>query len=431
MACNNFSPLFKTSSVSELDVFEKPSFSTGIDKMHYLEMRPTSQITTESSPIEFMISGQNRDYTDLKRSTLHVTAKILMSDGSPLPEEAHVAPVNLWLHSLWSQIDIKLNGKLVTTSSNLYPYKSYLKLLLGTQNEDASNTGQLFYRDSHRDMNNTDPYTGGNVGLMSRGDHVEQSKSVTMYGPIFEDVMGCDKFLINGVDINIKLHPSSPKFNLMSGVVNAGCKVVLEDVYLRLCKIRPTESIITGHASILNTEDAVYPYIKTDLRVASIATGLQSFTWDHIFQDCCPNKVIIGLVSSKAMEGDYKENPFNFKSFNASNIGLFIDGDSVPGQPMEISEANMITAYQGLFDPRNPITPNITREAFKTGYTLFQFTLEPYYGREFVDQIKKGNVCLKVRFSSALTETVSCLVYAEVPQVLKIDKARNIVTESS
>ena len=34
----------------------------------------------------------------------------------PLPEDAAVAPVNLMLHSMFSQVDISLNEKLVTPS---------------------------------------------------------------------------------------------------------------------------------------------------------------------------------------------------------------------------------------------------------------------------------------------------------------------------
>ena len=39
-------------------------------------------------------------------------------------------PVNNILHSLFSEIDVSLNGKVVTPGTDTYPYKAYLEKLL-------------------------------------------------------------------------------------------------------------------------------------------------------------------------------------------------------------------------------------------------------------------------------------------------------------
>ena len=60
-----------------------------------------------------------------------------------------VGPINLFLHSLFSQVDISLNGTLVTTSTNTYPYRAMLETLL-SYGEDAKKTqltSALFYND--------------------------------------------------------------------------------------------------------------------------------------------------------------------------------------------------------------------------------------------------------------------------------------------
>ncbi|XP_041376686.1 uncharacterized protein LOC121389141 [Gigantopelta aegis] len=126
------------------------------------DTRPTSQITTENSPVEFNVYGQGVDYIDLKCTKLHVRAKITKADGSILTKDEKVGPVNLWLQSFWSQVDLTLNGKLVTTSTNLYPYKSYLKVLLnGTSTaKESSLQSQLYYKDTSDDIDSVDPITG-------------------------------------------------------------------------------------------------------------------------------------------------------------------------------------------------------------------------------------------------------------------------------
>ena len=47
---------------------------------------------------------------------LYVKAKIVKKDESNLADDAQIGPINLWLHSLFSQVDLQLNGKLVTPS---------------------------------------------------------------------------------------------------------------------------------------------------------------------------------------------------------------------------------------------------------------------------------------------------------------------------
>ena len=57
---------------------------------------------------------------------MYVKAKITAQDGSNIADDAEVGPVNNFLHSLFSHIDISLNGTLVTSSTNTYPYRAYI-----------------------------------------------------------------------------------------------------------------------------------------------------------------------------------------------------------------------------------------------------------------------------------------------------------------
>ena len=69
-----------------------------------------------------MIDGTGDEYLDLYHTNLYVEAKVVCADGSALPEDTDVAPVNLTLHSLFSQVDVSLNESI----SDLI--KSYLPL---------------------------------------------------------------------------------------------------------------------------------------------------------------------------------------------------------------------------------------------------------------------------------------------------------------
>jgi len=47
-----------------------------------------------------------------------VKARVTALDGTNLAADAAFGPVNLFQHSLYSQVDISLNGTLVTASTN-------------------------------------------------------------------------------------------------------------------------------------------------------------------------------------------------------------------------------------------------------------------------------------------------------------------------
>ena len=87
---------------------------------NWIEYHPLTTVG-DDSPIEFEINGNRENYMDHANTMLYACAKILRMDGTAIEEDTPVGPVNLFLHSLLSQVDISLNGTQVTTSTNNYP----------------------------------------------------------------------------------------------------------------------------------------------------------------------------------------------------------------------------------------------------------------------------------------------------------------------
>jgi len=65
-----------------------------------------------------------------KNSLLYVRAKATDAQGADLGADTAVRPTNLLLHSMFSQIDISLNGTLISSSTNTYAYRSIIETLL-------------------------------------------------------------------------------------------------------------------------------------------------------------------------------------------------------------------------------------------------------------------------------------------------------------
>ena len=134
---------------SELDLFSVPPTQTSVENGTWVEYHPITTLT-ENSPIEFDIPSSGEDYVDFANSYLHVKAKIVKGNGENLAADDVVAPTNLWLHSLFSQVDVSLNGTQITSSTNTYPYRAMIETLLtyGGDAKQSQLTSALFYKDT-------------------------------------------------------------------------------------------------------------------------------------------------------------------------------------------------------------------------------------------------------------------------------------------
>ncbi|XP_078318974.1 uncharacterized protein LOC144620864 [Crassostrea virginica] len=251
-------------------------------------------------------------------------------------------------------------------------------------------------------------------------------------GPLLEDVCRLDRFVLNGVDVNIKLYRQNPSFCLMSGEENPNYKIVFDDVIFRVCRIQVSPGIIVGHNKTLETTTAKYPLINTDVKLASIASGQTRFIWDNIYLSQCPSKIVVGLVSTEAQTGNYQKNPFNFQTFGATQVGVFVNNVSIPGQPYKIEKECYVSAYRSLFDIVDKTQLDsgnyIERDDWPNGYSLFGFCLQPQFGNnETLSLVNHANVRIEIAFQQALRETVSCILYAEFPSYFEIDNTRNVI----
>jgi len=134
----------------------------------WVEYHPLTTVTN-GSPIEFDISASGEDYIDFANTLLYVKTKITAANGTDLADDAAVGPVNLFLHSLFSQVDISLNGTLITASTITCPYRAMMETLL-SYGEDAKRsqlTSSLIYKDQAGRMDSVDFADGAaNKGLV-------------------------------------------------------------------------------------------------------------------------------------------------------------------------------------------------------------------------------------------------------------------------
>ncbi|XP_046572754.1 uncharacterized protein F54H12.2-like [Haliotis rubra] len=308
-----------------------------------------------------------------------------------------------------------------------------MKTLLnyGADAKKSQMTSQLFYKDeggNNSAIESTNSVTGTNYGLTARGNFIKKSKELTMSGPLYEDVFGMNRHLINGVDLTLKLYRSSPAFCLMSGKAKQEYTIELLDAYLQICKLKVNPALILAHNTLFqNNSNALYPFTKSEVKVNSIPVSQLTHTIDNVSNPIA-NRYIVGFVESKSLNGAYDGNPFNFQSSMLKTVSLYVNGVSVPGRPTRADDVN---SYVNMFDGAGLWRENqgncISREEFLLGNALFVFQLEEVCGEsEYLNLVKSGNVRLEIEFKTALTQTLSCIILSERNSIIEIDQARNV-----
>jgi len=180
---------------TELDLFTVPPTQTSIQQeAEWVEYQPLTSILG-NAPIEFSVIGSGEEYIDLSNNVmLYVRAKITRNNNTNLAEDSTSAPVNLLLHIMYNQVDISLNGTLINSSTNTYPYRCMLETLL-SYGEDAKKSqlcAEFFYKDQAGNMDEvvTEEADGHapNKGLQKRRALMTESKEFDMIGRIHGDI---------------------------------------------------------------------------------------------------------------------------------------------------------------------------------------------------------------------------------------------------
>lgn len=419
-------------ATSELDLFGIAPTQTSIESSSYSEYYPLTSVA-DGSFVEFEISGSGEDYLDLNNTYLHLKTKIVTENGNDLPNDATIAPVNYFLHSMFCQVDVLLNGTQITSSTSTYPYRAVIETLLsyGSDAKKSQLASALFSKDMAGRMD-TVTVENNNPAFIKRRDLAAGSRVIDMMGRLHLDLFFQDRYLLNEVTVKIKLTRSKDNFCLMGAP--AGCKVVIVGASMIVRKVRLSPSVLLAHAKTLETATAKYPIKRVVCKSFTVPQGVLDVNQEKLFSGQLPTRLVVGLVYNDAFNGSLNRNPFNFAHNNVSEIGVYLDGQGQLIQPVKTNygTGEYVQAYFRLFTGTNKINRDegndILFDEFPNGYCLYAFDLTPDLceGQNF-NLVKQGTVRLAIKFSDAPARALSVLCYAEFESLIEIDRSRNVI----
>lgn len=350
----------------------------------------------------------------MKKSFFYVRAKVTLENGDSLPEETvvTVSVANLWMNSLFQYFEVSLNGKIVS-AQQYYPYIAYLKAFLGNNGSSGEDMSTALYKEE-TDAGLLD---ANNPGFTFRGKYIQKSQSVEMCGELFSDIFDIDKYLLPEVELRLKFTRTSNAFNITSSNEGVNYKTVIENAVFYCRKHILTNEMRDMHKKMLLSKPAIYPFIKSDIKTYLIPKSAQNSVSESLFaSSMLPHRILIALVKTSAMNGNYQLNPFNFEEFNVSNITVSVNSDAsiYKNHNIEITDSNRLLAFQMLkqglvsgFD--------LNRKKYVDGNNIYYFELAASQA------IRAGNVKIEILFAKPLEIPVTAIIFSQNQSCFFID----------
>jgi len=318
-------------TTSEFDIFvhsHTQKSVLGTIETAYKPIAPVNQ-----NGLEFFILADNDTYVDLVIK-IYVRSKLISASGKNVDFMEPHGRTNNFLHSLFSQCNVTLNGVTITQASEHYHYCSYLETLM-TYVTDAAAThlSNAYWYLNTGDMQASDPTAvtlnaTTNRGFITRWNRFSASRDAQLFSRLHSDICNVPLYLVPGVKLQIRLTKARPSFYLMNKSVDSKTVFKFLDAQLLLRRLRPNHAILLAHNSTPNKGSlARYNLTRVELKTFTFSAGSKSLSIDSAVLGPIPKRLLFTMVNNTDFIGSLHSNPYKFQHYDISDISLFVTGN--------------------------------------------------------------------------------------------------------
>lgn len=425
------------STLSEFNYFKPTVIQSSITE-EYDEEFLCSNLSPHGTTLDFFIPAVTGIFRDLSNTFLEVECKVVkgnIPNTTDIDANDAVAPVNNFLHSLFSDCDISICGTRTTERESLYPYRAVIEQLLSSSRDVLETRAKLagWDLDMNADAmdrtiiaaaNNVDP----NPQTLTRRKLIEGSRLCTLIGRIHCDISHQDLDIPPECKIHIKLVRAPNEFVLMAAE-NSNYKVAIHSARLLVRSKKVTPELLMAQREMLSVSPFKIPFAQVGLRKLQIPRGQTSHSFQNVTPGKLPRRVVVALIQQDRINGKFNLNPFKFENFDLNRLVLTVNGTPIPRTPLEMdySDKNYQHAYLntliglGLDIGNNGIV--LTPELWAKAYNLYAFKISPGPIDCGIESSKlSGTINLEFNFGTVTAQPIEVILYSETNRMLEIDE---------
>ncbi|KAH7675872.1 Protein F19G12.2 [Aphelenchoides avenae] len=327
-------------------------------------------------------------------------------------------------------VKVKLNGREVFNSNSLYAYKAYLDTELTYSGEVKKSYLSCagWYPDGKSQ-------TSGSA-VESRASLLSKGEPVQFLSRLYIDLFNQERYLINGVDIEIEVTPHKSNFSLINlGDADAkSYRLLVTSCKMYVKTLNVMDGLSVSITDKLQTTAARYPYRKAELKSTFISAGTYEVN-KMMFTDNLPSWAAVAFVAASSYMGDQKSSPFDFKPFGVREISLNANGENYPNIAYDLSWSGnkFCRAFHDMHEGSGlgSDSNGISMDKYASGWTVFVFNLSDSDDNSSTfDLVRTGSTSVNVKFSEPVPSGgIYMIVYGERHSLLLLDSNRTVSTD--
>ena len=447
----------QTFDSSIVDYFDLPPTDLTAQKTNVVEYSPVAA----GSPANFVIEDET-NFIDLTRSYFTVQFKFTTPVGANIPTASHIFPPSIGVHGFFKQVDMWLNKTLLTSQSEMYPWKVAMAQALNYTPEEiedvlsatgAYRTGDFPSPITANNLNDGQPHQNWTDLTQTAKDAVYRGRikktslitaadasitSILTFTPLLE-MFQTNKLLPPGMRMEFQFTLNDPKFFLTT---NMAAVPILDMGQFKIRFHAQTINLRSSVAEKILTKMASggtikYPLITTEVRRFIIPADSVEYTVDQIFESRIPFRFHAAMVAQQNFLGTKAYDPFLFRRYGMTESRLLIDDQLVGGKPVRYAAGASNTDLIGYDRFRRESGLQKTRgrclvdaDTFKQGAFLQCWDLTPTGSTpNYAHMLPKGrgNMRLEMSFDLAGGKPIIYLiVFGEFQSTLEIASDKTV-----
>ena len=382
--------------------------------------------------LEFRIPGTVGAFLDLSSLLIEMKLQLRHHDGSDLADDYHIGIANGISNTLFKSISVFINDKMIE-SNPVFSYSSYLKMLMNINRDNIDSFGKcgFFHDDANPQGAVTRVY---NAAVFTTASNLEHKLLTQLKGegvdvcfPLLFDSTSLDMYLLDGVDVRIRLEMANNNWILNTDTELTNVSLNVFKAKLWIDRVLPHYNAMMALNEALNLKPIEYVFQKTIHKTYVVGLNENSIMIDRPFGMVIPEKMHMIIVNMNAFSGRPRLNGLYFEHVQMENCHLTVNGNTQYYVTTDFPNSYSQLYYETLKTIGINNDHMISHQSFKDGRTVFSFNFVHKSVEETLPVESSASLRLTLKFAQNLTAPHTIILLAETTGLLSID-ANRIVT---
>jgi hypothetical protein len=377
--------------------------------------------------IEFLIPGSDNELVDLSSLSAEVKIRVKKADLTDIAATDEVTLVDGFFHRMFQSHSVFLNGVQVE-GSNHFGLLNIIKTYVSMGKNELDGRGiNMMYKGMECKI--PDLSDAAYFAAPTPEDTIIREAvrgTVHMMGTLNFDISACNTFLLDNVDIRIRLELARPSVVLLtSGDEQYIYQVDVCKLWVKKIVPIPGAMLALNRSLTLANNAIEYMFDRPIIKNIIFPANQTSLSIDSPFNGIIPHRIIMFMLDQTALDGDYKRNPNHLLHNNITDITLTINGNCLSNVKVKFPHLVAQAFHQTLSAIGLENNGHLlTRKNFTSGRTVFVFDTRPTDSNDVINLERKANMRFIMNCSPAPTSNKILFLIGYTLGVLQINSAR-------